>query len=138
MANGNNVTIIGNCTRDPELKFTNSGAAVTSFGLAWNNRWQNKTTQEWEESVHFFDVTVWRQQGENAAESFGKGDRITVVGRLDQQQWETADGDKRSKVVILADEVSVSVKYATLEVTKNPRTTSEPAGGYPGADQQDY
>lgn len=125
MANGNNLTVTGNCTRDPELRFTPSGQAVTSFGIAWNNRWQNRTTNEWEEAVHFFDVTCWAKLAENVAESITKGTRITVVGRLDHQSWENEAGEKRSKVQILADDVMPSLRYATAIVEKNERT-----GGY--------
>lgn len=118
MAIDNTVTITGNATREPELRFTPGGQAVASFGLAVNRRWQNRQTQEWEESVSFFDVTAWAQLAENAAESVAKGTRVTVTGRLDQRQWETKEGDKRSKVEIVADDVAVSLRWATAEVTR--------------------
>jgi len=121
MANGNNVTVIGNCTRDPELRFTPSGMAVATFGVAVNRRWQNKQSNEWEEAVSFFDVTCWQQLAENVAESVYKGTRVVVTGRLDQRSWETQDGEKRSKVEIVADEVGPSLRYATAAVTKNER-----------------
>ncbi len=73
MANGNVVTLVGNITRDPELRFTNTGQATASFGLAVNRRWQNRQTQEWEEATSFFDVVCWREMAENAAESLTKG-----------------------------------------------------------------
>lgn len=106
MAPGNNVTVVGNATRDPELRFTPSGQAVASFGLAVNRRWQNKATNDWEEAVSFFDVTCWAQMAENVAESIQKGTRVLVTGRLDQRSWETEQGDKRSKVEIVADEIA--------------------------------
>jgi single-strand DNA-binding protein len=121
MANGNNVTVIGNCTRDPELRFTAGGQAVASFGLAVNRRWQNRQTNEWEEAVSFFDVTCWAQLAENVAESITKGSRIIVTGRLDQRSWETQDGDKRSKIEIVADEIGPSLTYATAQVVRNER-----------------
>jgi single-strand DNA-binding protein len=121
MANGNNVTVVGNCTRDPELRFTAGGQAVASFGLAVNRRWQNRQTNEWEESVSFFDVTCWAQLAENVAESITKGSRIIVSGRLDQRSWETQDGDKRSKIEIVADEIGPSLTYATAQVVRNER-----------------
>jgi len=121
MANGNNVTVIGNCTRDPELRFTAGGQAVASFGLAVNRRWQNRQTNEWEEVVSFFDVTCWAQLAENVAESITKGSRIIVSGRLDQRSWETQDGDKRSKIEIVADEIGPSLTYATAQVVRNER-----------------
>ena len=83
MANGNVVTLVGNITRDPELRFTNTGQATSSFGLAVNRRWQNRQTQEWEEATSFFDVVCWREMAENAAESLSRGARVIVTGRLD-------------------------------------------------------
>ena len=82
MAPGNSVTLVGNCTRDPELRFTSSGQAVATFGLAVNRRWQNRQTNEWEEQVSFFDVTVWQQMAENVAESVTKGTRVVVTGTM--------------------------------------------------------
>ena len=108
--------MVGNCTRDPELRFTSSGQAVATFGLAVNRRWQNRQTNEWEEAVSFFDVTCWQQMAENVAESVTKGTRVVVTGRLDQRSWETQDGDKRSKVEIVADEIGPSLRYATAQV----------------------
>ena len=121
MAPGNTVNIVGNVTRDPELRFTPSGQAVASFGVAVNRRWQNRQTQEWEEAVSFFDVTCWGQLAENVAESIQKGTRVVVDGRLDQRSWETEQGDKRSKVEIVADEVAPSLRWATASITKNER-----------------
>ncbi|MGF1598797.1 MAG: single-stranded DNA-binding protein [Acidimicrobiales bacterium] len=130
MAMDNTVTITGNATREPELRFTPSGQAVASFGVAVNRRWQNRQTQEWEEAVSFFDVTAWAQLAENVAETIAKGTRVTVTGRLDQRSWETPDGDKRSKVEIVADDVAVSLRWATAEVNRNER--SDTGGGYSG------
>jgi single-strand DNA-binding protein len=129
MAPGNSVTMVGNCTRDPELRFTSSGQAVATFGLAVNRRWQNRQTNEWEEQVSFFDVTCWQQMAENVAESITKGTRVLVTGRLDQRSWETQDGDKRSKVEIVADEVAPSLRYATAQVSRNERREGFEGGG---------
>jgi single-strand DNA-binding protein len=129
MANGNNVTLVGNCTRDPELRFTPSGQAVATFGLAVNRRWQNRQTNEWEEAVSFFDVTCWQQMAENVSESVQKGSRVVVTGRLDQRSWETQDGEKRSKVEVVADEIGPSLRYATASVTKNERRGGDFDGG---------
>lgn len=118
MAYDNTVTVVGNVTRDPELRFTPSGAAVATFGLAWNRRSQN-ARGEMEEQVSFFDVTCWRQLAENVAESVTKGTRVVVYGRLDQRSWETPDGERRSKVEIVADEVAPSLRWATAEITRN-------------------
>jgi single-strand DNA-binding protein len=118
MAFDNTVTIVGNVTRDPELRFTPSGAAVATFGLAWNQRSQN-ARGETEEKVSFFDVTCWRQLAENVAESLSKGSRVVVYGRLEQRSWETNDKERRSKVEIIADDVAPSLKWATAELTRN-------------------
>ena len=121
MANGNNIMLVGNITRDPELRFTPTGQATATFGLAVNRRWQNRQTQEWEEATSFFDVVCWREMAENAAESLARGSRVIVTGRLEQRSWETQDGDKRSKVEVVADEIGPSLRWATAQVTKNER-----------------
>jgi single-strand DNA-binding protein len=134
----NTVTITGNATREPELRFTPSGQAVCSFGLAVNRRWQNRQTQEWEESTSFIDVTAWAQLAENAAESVGRGTRVTVTGRLDQRSWETQEGDKRSKVEVVADDIAISLRWATATVQKNERRDggSGGSGGSQGGGNQ--
>ena len=119
MAFDNTVTVVGNITRDPELRFTANGAAVASFGLAWNRRTTNRDGTPGDEQVSFFDVTCWRQLAENVSESLTKGTRVVVYGRLEQRSWETADGDRRSKVEIIADEVAPSLKWSTAEITRN-------------------
>ncbi len=129
MAMDNTVTVTGNATREPELRFTPSGQAVANFGIAVNRRWQNRQTQEWEESVSFFDITAWAQLAENAAETVAKGTRVTVTGRLDQRSWETQDGDKRSKVEIVADDIAISLRWATAEVIRNERADGGGGGG---------
>ena len=134
MANGNNVTVIGNVTRDPELRFTPSGQGVASFGLAVNRRWQNRQTNEWEEATSFFDIVCWGTLGENVSESVSRGARLIVTGRLDQRSWETAEGDKRSKVEIIADEVGPSLRWATAQVSKNERKAGD-GGGFGGGGQ---
>jgi single-strand DNA-binding protein len=127
----NTVTVTGNATREPELRFTPSGQAVANFGVAVNRRWQNRQTQEWEEAVSFFDITAWAQLAENVAETVGKGTRVTITGRLDQRSWETQEGEKRSKVEIVADDVAVSLRWATAEVIRNERSDGG-GGGFGG------
>jgi len=117
----NTVTLVGNVTRDPELRFTPSGQAIASFGLAVNRRWQNRQTNEWEEQVSFFDVKCWAQMAENVSESLTRGARVVVSGRLEQRSWETEQGDKRSKVEVVADEIAPSLRWATVSITKNER-----------------
>jgi single-strand DNA-binding protein len=117
----NSVTLVGNVTRDPELRFVASGQANCSFGLAVNRRWQNRQTQEWEEATSFFNVVCWREMAENVAESIVKGTRIVVTGRLEQRSWETDQGEKRSVVEVVADEIGPSLRWATAQVTRNER-----------------
>ena len=126
MAFDNNVVIVGNVTRDPELRYIPSGTPVTSFGVAWNQR----SSQGGEEKAHFFDVTCWRELAENVAESISKGSRVVVYGRLDYRSWESEKGEKRSAVQIVADEVSPSLRWATAEVAKIDRRAD---GGFGGA-----
>lgn len=120
-------TLIGNLARDPELRYTNGGQAITSFGMAVNRRWQDKQSQEWKEEVSFFDVKAWGTLGENISGSLTKGMRIIVTGRLTQESWEQDDGVKRSKIVMVADSVGPDLRWATCAVSKNERT--EGGGG---------
>jgi len=130
----NSVTVVGNITRDPELRFTPTGQARATFGLAVNRRWQNRQTQEWEEQVSFFNVTCWGDLGDNVSESISKGSRVIVTGRLEQRSWETPEGEKRSVVEIVADEVGPSLRWATAQVTKTDRKA--PGEGGLGGGQQ--
>ena len=125
-----NVTIVGNITRDPEIRYTANGAAKASFGVAVSRRWQNRNTQEWEEQTSFFNVVCWREMAENVAESLGKGSRVMVAGRLEQRSWETENGEKRSVVEIVADEIGPSLRWATAQITKNDRRGG--GGGFDG------
>lgn len=131
MAVDNFVSITGNCTRDPETRFTNGGTAVTTFGIANNRKWKN-SADEWQEEPGFFDVTVWGKTGENVAESFSKGDRVVVTGRLSYRAWEDKEGNKRSKVEITADEVTASMRWATVAVTKTPYEGDDSSGNGEG------
>lgn len=117
----NTVTVVGNVTRDPELRFTPSGQGVASFGVAVSRRWQNRQTNEWEEQTSFFDVVAWGSLGENVSESVTKGTRVVVTGRLEQRSWDTQEGEKRSKVEIVADDVAPSLRWATATVSKTER-----------------
>ncbi|HVX19061.1 MAG TPA: single-stranded DNA-binding protein [Acidimicrobiales bacterium] len=130
----NTVTLVGNITRDPELRFTPSGQSVASFGLAVNRRWQDRGSGQWQEQTSFIDVKCWSQMAENVAESLARGARVIVTGRLEQRSWETEQGDKRSKVEVVADEVAPSLRWATAEVKKNERREGGNTGG--GYDNQ--
>ena len=129
MSNGNTVTLVGNVTRDPELRFTNTGQATATFGLAVNRVWNDRQTNERREVTSFFDIVCWREMAENVSESLQKGARVVVTGRLEQRSWETPEGDRRSKVEVVADEVGPSLRWATAEIRKNDRRG--PADGGP-------
>lgn len=132
MANGNVVTIVGNLTRDPELRFTATGTAKATLGVAVSRRWQNRQTNEWEEATSFFNVIAWQEMAENIGESLQKGQRVVVTGRLEQRSWETDSGDKRTVVEIVADEIGPSLRWATCEVKKADRRGA-PEGARVGA-----
>jgi single-strand DNA-binding protein len=126
MSATNQVTVVGNLTRDPELSFTASGTALAKLSVAHNHRWFNKTANDWEEKVSFFDCVIWGALAENAAESLTKGLRVIVTGRLDLQQWENKDGEKRSKVEIVVDTIGPDLTFATADVS---RVESNQGGG---------
>ena len=128
----NNVTLVGNVTRDPEIRYTPSGQTVATFGLAVNRRWQNRQTNEWEEQVSFFDVKCWAQMAENVSDSITRGTRVIVSGRLEQRSWETDNGDKRSKVEVVADEIAPSLRWATAQVQKIERRDGAAGGNSSG------
>jgi len=130
------VTIAGTLTRDPELRFTQGGRGVASFGVAVNRRYQQNN--EWVEQTSFFNVTAWGSLGENASASLTKGARVIVTGRLEQRQYETQQGEKRSVVEIVADEIGPSLRWATAQVEKTQRTDSgggSGGGGNSGGNQ---
>jgi single-strand DNA-binding protein len=126
MASDNTVTLVGNITDDPELRFTPSGAAVANFTVAVNRRF--KQGDQWEDRLDgFFRCSCWRDMAENAAESLQKGTRVVVVGRLSQRSWEDQEGNKRSAVEVQVDEVAPSLKWATASVQKSQRSKGAPA-----------
>ncbi len=112
------VTVVGNLTAEPEIKTTKTGSSVLKVGVAVNRRWKNKQ-DEWEEEVSFFDVNAWGELADNVAASLAKGSRVIVSGRLEQQSWENKEGQKQSKVVLVADDIGVSLRKAQVQgVTK--------------------
>ncbi|MBK5227193.1 MAG: single-stranded DNA-binding protein [Actinobacteria bacterium] len=128
MSSDNTITLVGNITDDPELRFTPSGAAVANFTVAVNRR-INKDGQ-WEDKLDgFFRCNCWRDMAENVAESLQKGSRVMVVGRLQQRQWEDKDGNKRSSFEIQVDEVGPSLRWATASVQKSSRSSGGGTGG---------
>jgi single-strand DNA-binding protein len=127
MAADNQVTIIGNLTDDPELRFTPNGAAVAGFRVAVTPR--VRQGDQWTDGeTSFFRVNAWRQLAENVTESCGKGARVMVVGRLRSRSWETPEGERRSVVEIEADEVGASLKFAQASLHK-PQQNSDAAKG---------
>ena len=119
MANENVVTIVGNLTDDPELRYTPNGAAVANFRVAVSRRAKDDATGQWKDvETSFFRVSAWRSLGENAAESLTRGSRVMVIGRLRARSWETPEGETRSTVEIEADEVGPSLRWATAKLEK--------------------
>src|SRR4051812_17411383 len=125
----NSITIVGNLTRAPEIRYTSSGQANARLGIAVSRRWQNRQTNEWEERTSFFNVVVWRDMAENISDTLTKGTRVIVNGRLEQRSWETEQGDKRSVVEIVADEIGPSLRWATAEVKRSERRSGGQGGG---------
>jgi len=119
------ITLIANLTREPEIRYTREGQATTSLGVAVNRRWQDRTTREWEESTSFFDVVCWRELAENAALSLVKGMRVVVTGRLEHRTWDTEEGEHRSKVEVVADDLGPSLRFATAEVQRTERKSTD-------------
>lgn len=131
------VTVVGNLTNEPELRFTPSGAAVASFTIASSSRVLDKTTNEWKDGdTVFMRCSVWRQYAENVAESLQKGMRVIATGRLKQRSYETREGEKRTVVEMEVDDVGPALRYATAKVNKVQRTGGgfggESSGGSPG------
>lgn len=125
---GNAVAVTGNLTREPEIRYTRDGQATAVLGLAVNRRWQDRQTQQWEEVTSFFEVVCWRELAENATLSLAKGMRVVVSGRLEQRSWETDEGERRSRVEIVADEIGPSLRFATADVHRSvPRPGTDDA-----------
>jgi single-strand DNA-binding protein len=124
----NQVSLTGNLTDDPELRFTPNGAAVANFRLAVTPR--VREGDSWKDGeTSFFRINVWRQQAENVAETLQKGARCIVVGRLRTRSWETPEGEKRSVTEVEADEIGPSLKFATAKVERSSRGGSGGGGG---------
>ena len=124
MAQGDiNVTIVGNITNDPELRFTPSGAAVASFTIASNSRYLDKATNEWKDGEPvFMRCSVWRQYAENVAESLTRGTRVIATGRLKQRSYDNRDGQKVTVIEMEVDDVGPALRTATAKVTKVARS----------------
>lgn len=126
----NSVTLVGNLTRDPELRFTTGGRGVASFGLAVSRRYQ--VNGEWQEQTSYFNIVAWGQMGENAASTLTKGMRVIVSGRLEQREYQNREGEKRTAIEINADEIGPSLRWATASVERTPRGDGNNGGGNRG------
>jgi len=129
MASDNQITIVGNLTDDPELRYTANGAAVANFRVAYSTRIRDAAGNWTDGETSFFTVNCWRALAENAAESLTRGTRVVVTGRLKQRSWENQEGEKRTVVEIEADDLGPSLKWATASVTKANRSSSSSSSG---------
>jgi single-strand DNA-binding protein len=133
MAGDTTITVIGNLTDDPELRFTPSGAAVAKFRVASTPRFMDRQSNEWKDGEPLFlSCTVWRQAAENVAESLQRGARVIVSGRLKQRTYETREGEKRTVIELEVDEIGPSLRYATAKVQKMSRSGGN--GGFGSSD----
>src|SRR6476620_10880772 len=131
MAGDTVITVVGNLTADPELRFTPSGAAVASFTIASTPRQFDRNTNEWKDGeALFLRCSIWRQAAENVAESLQRGMRVVAQGRLKQRSFETREGEKRTVIELDVDEVGPSLRYATAKVNRTQRGSS--GGGFGG------
>jgi single-strand DNA-binding protein len=133
MAGETTITVVGNLTDDPDLRFTPSGAAVANFTVASTPRFFDKQTNEWKDGdALFLRCSIWRQAAENVAESLHRGTRVIVSGRLRQRSYETREGEKRTVFELDVDEIGPSLKYATAKTTKTTRSGASGASGASG------
>src|SRR5882757_3824539 len=132
MAGDTLITVVGNLTADPELRFTPSGAAVANFTVASTPRQFDKASGEWkDQEALFMRCNIWRQAAENVAETLTRGARVIVSGRLKQRSYETREGEKRTVVELEVDEIGPSLKYATAKINKVSRGSG--GGGFGGS-----
>ena len=130
MAGDTTITVVGNLTADPELRFTPAGAAVANFTVASTPRSFDRQTNEWKDGeALFLRCSIWREAAENVAESLTRGSRVIVSGRLKQRSFETREGEKRTVVEVEVDEIGPSLRYATAKVNKASRTGAGGGGG---------
>jgi single-strand DNA-binding protein len=135
MAGETTITVVGNLTDDPELRFTPSGAAVAKFRVASTPRTLDRATGEWKDGEPLFlSCNVWRQAAENVAESLQRGARVIVSGRLRQRSYETREGEKRTVIELEVDEIGPSLRYATAKVQKMSRSSGGVGFGASGGD----
>jgi single-strand DNA-binding protein len=130
VAGDTTITVIGNLTADPELRFTPSGAAVANFTVASTPRIYDRQSGEWRDGeALFLRCNIWREAAENVAESLTRGARVVVTGRLKQRSFETREGEKRTVMEVEVDEIGPSLRYATAKVNKASRSGGLGGGG---------
>jgi len=123
------VTLVGNLTRDPDLKQLPSGGWACDIGIAVNKRWTDRQSGEQKESVSFFDAVCYNDTAQNVASSLTRGMRVMVSGYLEQDRWETNDGDARSKIKIKVQDIGPTLRFATAKVIKTQRDHDDPDNG---------
>lgn len=148
MSNDTPITVIGNLTADPELRFTAAGAAVANFTVASTPSHFDKAKNEWvEDEALFMRCNIWRQPAENVAETLTRGMRVIVSGRLRQRSFQTKEGDKRTVLELEVDDIGPSLRYATAKVSRtgkaaqpaaSSRGSDDPWGGYPAGDEPPF
>ena len=126
-SNINSITVVGNLTRDPELRYTQSGKATVTVGIAVNRSFQQNG--EWKEATSFMSVVAWDQLAENVAASLTKGTRVVVTGRLEVREYEAREGGKRTAVEVVADEIGPTLRWATVTIERTPSKGSGEGGG---------
>jgi single-strand DNA-binding protein len=130
VAGDTTITVVGNLTADPELRFTPSGAAVANFTVASTPRIFDRQSSEWKDGdALFLRCNIWREAAENVAESLTRGARVIVTGRLKQRSFETREGEKRTVFEVEVDEIGPSLRYATAKVNKASRSGGGGGGG---------
>lgn len=133
MAGETTITVVGNLTNDPEMRFTPSGSAVANFTIASTPRTFDRQTNEWKDGeTLFLRASIWREAAENVAESLTKGTRVVAQGRLKSRSYETKEGEKRTVMELEVDEIGPSLRYASAKVTRTPRSGNGNGAGYGG------
>ena len=122
----NSITLVGNLPRDPEIRFTATGRAVASFSMGVGRRYQ--VNGDWQEQTSWFNVTAWGQLGENAAATLVKGSRVVVTGRLEQREYTSREGEKRTAIDVVADDIGPSLRWATATVVRTPKQEGQGGG----------
>lgn len=136
MAMDNTITVVGNITRDPELRYTATGRGVASFGLAVNRRYQQNG--EWQEEVTFLNIVAWGDMGEHVAASLAKGNRAIVTGRLEVRAYDDKEGVKKYVTEIIADDIGPSLKWAEAQVERISRDAAAPEDKPPLPDEEPF